>query len=184
MKSSIRLIWFILFLLSLALPVFKRESSDFALVEKGVSSVIEQIGEKTWGVFSDALTVVKEKLFEEEVIAPPNWVDRWKERIYSGFGYGFSPIGATDKAIHDRKFNFNHVPSWLGLVQCVFTLVMMVLILFPRLHRYIGVIALSVILVTIYQFGLLVDDSEFVAIPWGVFLFVMPSVGMVVAGRT
>jgi hypothetical protein len=179
MKRSTRLLFFFAFLLSLSLPVFKRETSDFDLVEKGVSSVIEQIGEKTWGIFSDALTAVKDKLFEDEKPIPPTWAERWKERIYTGFGYGFSPIGAMEKALHDHKFNTIHWPARMGVLQCFLTVFILILFFIPKLHHYIGILALILLLVTIFQLGLLVGDKEYTSLTYGILLFCLPAVTLI-----
>jgi hypothetical protein len=179
MKRSAKLLFFFAFLLSLSLPVFKRETSDFDLVEKGVSSVIEQIGEKTWGIFSDALTAVKDKLFEDEKPIPPTWSERWKERIFTGFGYGFSPIGAVDKALHDEKFNTIHWPARIGLIQCFLTAIILILLFIPKIQHYTRIAALLLLLVTIFQLGLLIEDKEYASLTYGVLLFCLPAVTLI-----
>jgi len=160
-----------LLVFSCTLPLFKRETGDFDLLEKGISGVAEQISERGWGIINDAMQAVKEKLFEDDPIVPPTPLERWKERLLTGYGYGFSAIGAANKFTHDRRFGEFSTIAFISVLQLALV-VMIAFTLFIRPIQYLrGFSSLLLLLAIIYQFGELTETFDYAPIPWGMTLF-------------
>jgi hypothetical protein len=160
-----------LLIFSCTLPLFKRETSDFDLLEKGISGVAEQISEKGWGIVGDAMSAIKDKLFEDEVVRPPSRFERWEERLLTGYGYGFSAIGAANKFTHDSRFGEFSTIAFISFLQLALV-VMITLTLFIRaIQQLRGFLSLLLLLAIIYQFGELTATVDYASITWGMTLF-------------
>lgn len=161
-----------LLLFSASLPVYKKESSDFALFEKGIEGITSQLTEGAWSFVQDAAESLKNRLFEEDKPIPLTPQERFWDSLRTGWQYGLSTIGATEKALHDRRFNLFHLPSvlitsLLGIVVLEIFFIM----LHQYLGKYLGVLGMIGMLMCLTIFGELNKDVEYNVVLGGIVIF-------------
>lgn len=161
-----------LLLFSASLPVYKKESSDFALFEKGIEGITSQLTEGAWSFVQDAAESLKNRLFEEDKPIPLTPQERFWDSLRTGWQYGLSTIGATEKALHDRRFNLFHLPS--VLITSLFGILVLE-IFFIMLHhylgKYLGVLGMIGMLMCLTIFGELNKDEEYNVVLGGIVIF-------------
>jgi hypothetical protein len=161
-----------LLLFSASLPVYKKESSDFALFEKGIEGITSQLTEGAWSFVQDAAESLKNRLFEEDKPIPLTPQERLWDSLRTGWQYGLSTIGATEKALHDRRFNLFHLPSVLiTSLLGILVLEIFFIMLHQYLGKYLGVLGMIGMLMCLTIFGELNKDEEYNVVLGGIVIF-------------
>jgi len=171
-NSWFRVLLIVGLVFSISLPIYKKETSDFSLLEKGIIGITEKISSNAWSFLAESANAIKEKLFEEDKPVPLSKSERFFDNIRTGWQYGLSSIGAADKTLRDAAFHIYHLPSILISLLILFTFVETVLLIFfKRLGSYLGIVSLTSILICLYVFGDLTADKEYSVIFGGIVLF-------------
>ena len=170
--SWFRIVLIAVLIFSVSLPIYKKETSDFALLESGIEGVTKKISSDAWSFLSESANAVKEKLFEEDKPVPLTATERFFENIRTGWQYGLSSVGAADKVIRDSTFKIYHVPSILvSLLIVLIALEVILLFFFKRLGKFLGILSLFSLLICLYVFGDLNSDHEHAVVFGGLIFF-------------
>lgn len=171
-NSWFRIILIIVLIFSVSLPIYKKETSDFALLESGIEGITKKLSTDAWSFLSESATAIKDKLFEEVKPVSLTATERFWDNIRTGWQYGLSSVGATDKVLRDSTFTIYHIPSLLISLLIVFILLeVMMLLFFKRLGKFLGIISLLSLLICLYVFGDLNSDHEYAVVFGGLIYF-------------
>jgi hypothetical protein len=173
-NSWIRILLIVVLIFSVSLPIYKKETSDFALIESGIEGITKKISTDAWSFFSESATALKDKLFEKDKPIPLTAKERFFDNIRTGWHYGLSSVGATEKVLRDSKFNIHHLSSILVSLLILMILIELVLLLFyRRLGKYIGIISLVILLLCLSIFGEVNNDKEYAIVFGGLIFFAL-----------
>lgn len=119
-NSWFRLLLIAVLIFSVSLPIYKKETSDFALLESGIEGITKKLSTDARSFLSESATAIKDKLFEEVKPVSLTATERFWDNIRTGWHCGLSSIGATDKVLRDSTFTIYHIPSLLISLLIVF----------------------------------------------------------------
>lgn len=171
-KRGFRFLLIGVLIFSVSLPIYKKETSDFALMEKGLEALTEKISSDAWSLFSESANALKKKLFEEDKPTPLTAQQRFFETIRSGWHYGISSVGAAEKVLHDTKFNIHHLSSILVSLLIFTVFIELLLLLFIKwIGKYLGFISFISILLCLAIYGEVNNDKEYAITFGGLILF-------------
>lgn len=173
-NSWFRILLIAVLVFSVSLPIYKKETSDFALLESGIEGITKKLSTDAWSFLSESANAIKEKLFEEVKPVSLTATERFWDNIRTGWQYGLSTAGAADKVLRDSMFNIYHIPSLLISLLIVFILLeVMILLFFKRLGRFLGILSLLCLLICLYVFGDLNKDHEHTVVFGGLIFFAL-----------
>ena len=167
-----RLVLSAVLIFSVTLPMYKKETSDFSLLESGIEDITKKLSNDTWAFLSESANTLKRKLFEEDKPVPLTPSERFMDNVRTGWQYGFSSVGAADKVIRDASFNIYHLPSLLTTFLILFVfLEILVIAFYKKIGQSLGIISLLGILSCLYIFGELNSDNEYAVVIGGLTSF-------------
>ena len=170
--SWFRILLIAVLVFSVSLPIYKKETSDFALLESGIEGITKKLSTDAWSFLSESANAIKEKLFEEVKPVSLTATERFWDNIRTGWQYGLSTVGAADKVLRDSTFTIYHIPSLLISFLIVFILLEVLLLLFfKRLGKFLGIISFLSLLICLYVFGDLNSDQEYAVVFGGLIFF-------------
>lgn len=117
-NSWFRLLLIAVLIFSVSLPIYKKETSDFALLD--IEGITKKLSTDAWSFLSESATAIKDKLFEEVKPVSLTATECFWDNIRTGWHYGLSSVGATDKVLRDSTFTIYHIPSLLISLLIVF----------------------------------------------------------------
>lgn len=171
-NSWFRVLLIAVLVFSVSLPIYKKETSDFALLESGIEGITKKLSTDAWSFLSESANAIKEKLFEEVKPVSLTATERFWDNIRTGWQYGLSTVGAADKVLRDSTFNIYHIPSLLISFLIVFILLeVMILLFFKRLGKFLGIISFLSLLICLYVFGDINGDHEYAVVFGGLIFF-------------
>jgi hypothetical protein len=181
-NSWFRILLIAVLVFSVSLPIYKKETSDFALLESGIEGITKKLSTDAWSFLSESANAIKEKLFEEVKPVSLTATERFWDNIRTGWQYGLSTAGAADKVLRDSMFNIYHIPSLLISLLIVFILLeVMILLFFKRLGRFLGILSLLCLLICLYVFGDLNKDHEHAVVFGGLIFFALIQLFILIA---
>jgi hypothetical protein len=181
-NSWFRILLIAVLVFSVSLPIYKKETSDFALLEIGIEGITKKLSTDAWSFLSESANAIKEKLFEEVKPVSLTATERFWDNIRTGWQYGLSTAGAADKVLRDSMFNIYHIPSLLISLLIVFILLeVMILLFFKRLGRFLGILSLLCLLICLYVFGDLNKDHEHAVVFGGLIFFALIQLFILIA---
>lgn len=172
-----RIVFTIMLVLSLTLPLFKVK------IDNSTDNTIDYIKEKVldgnWGMIANEVIDITEKVLQKEKESKVGVFAKIKNSIISGYGVGFSSIGAAVVSWNNYRFNrFELVPS-----LPLFIILMILIQIF--FHNYFykkrnAILSVLNMLIALSIFGNCIRNENYSGYLFGILLFLLVQISYMV----
>ncbi|PHR49264.1 MAG: hypothetical protein COA32_04215 [Fluviicola sp.] len=165
-----RIIFSILLALSLTLPLFKVQNNNST--ETAIEYLKDQLLDSNWGTIANQAIKFSEKVLEEKKEPKKGLFPALKYNIVTGYGIGFSSIGAIEVALNNYRFDRYDLVPIIPLFIIIATLLQ--LIYHQSLYRNRNSI-LSIInmLLTLSVYGNCIGHENYSGYLLGIIIFML-----------
>lgn len=170
MNKGTALFYFLMILGCSLAPLYRQETSDFAIFEEQIEALANEWVKDTWGKVSSMTEFFKEKLLNEENVQPLSSFEKNKRFITYGFGFGYNAIGSFEKSYQFMRFKTYQPVTLFAALICVVLFFQLCAVLINRLRFLLSFLALLTILFILLFMGFSVNDPSIKIVYGGVII--------------
>lgn len=165
-----RIIFSLLLLFSLTLPLFqvnKNSSTDTA-----IDYLKDKLLDGNWGMLANQVINISEKVLQKENATERKFIPKVKQNIITGYGIGFSSIGAAIVSWNNYRFNRFELVPIIPLFM-IFTILLQVFF-----HRYFyrkrnAILSIINMLLSLSVFGNCIGHENYSGYLVGLLIFIL-----------
>lgn len=165
-----RITFSILLLFSLTLPLFQVKNSN--RTDTAIDYIKDKLLESSWGSIANQVINLSEKVLQEENEVEKGYASLIKQKIITGYGVGFSSIGALIVSWNNYRFDrFDLVPI-IPLFMIILTLLQLIL------HQYLyrnrnAILSVINMLLSLSVFGNCIGHNNYSGYLLGIVVFIL-----------
>lgn len=165
-----RLFFSILLLLSLTIPLFQVKNNNST--DTAIEYLKERLLDSNWGTIANHVINITEKVIQEEKSLDKGFVYSLKQNIITGYGVGFSSIGALVVTWNNYRFGrFDLVP----IIPLIMILTILLQLIF---HQYFyknrnAILSIINMLLSLSVFGNCIGHDTYSGYLLGILIFIL-----------
>lgn len=172
-----RILFTVLLILSLTFPLFQVKSDR--PTDRLIDFAKEKILDGNWGMITNELIEVTEKLIKEDKETEEGLISKTKNTVITGYGVGFSSIGAAVVSWNNYRFKTFEIVPILPLF-IIFTVLLQILF-----HGYLyrsrnAILSVLNMLLAVSIFGNCIGNENYSGYLNGVILFMIIQVSYMI----
>lgn len=165
-----RIVFSILLLFSLTLPFFRINNNSST--DSAIEFVKDKLLQGGWGSIANEVITFSEKVIQEEKNSKTGVIGKTKHYIITGYGIGFSSIGALLATWNNYRFNRYEIVTIIPLFIILSTLLQLIF------HNYFyknrnAIIAIINMLLSLSVFGNCIGHENYTGYLYGIIAFLL-----------
>lgn len=172
-----RIVFSILLLFSLTIPLFQVKNNSST--DSAIEYVKDKLLKGNWGTIANQVITFSEKVLQEKEDSKKNITSKVKNNIITGYGIGFSSIGAVLATWNNHRFNRYEEVTIIPLFIILATLLQLIF------HNYFyksrnAIISIINMLLSLSVFGNCIGHENYSGYIIGIIVFLLIQISYMV----